>query len=359
MRCVSKCFIGGKSLRFYSLFLFGIVFGFSLSSILQAIGTLDTSSHLKIQEARGHPRERESGPNVGFSNLRKDPLEEDQTNLESFGDYGYEREPEAGMKRVPGGREDRVDAYVSQTPSLSTPLPEEVRVKVREYQRKREMDSGETGQGQSARTEVSQPTKLSEELSQRQTLLVVVITSVTQLMTQTMAIQGTWAPHAKEVLFFVGEVDIMPHLPNGMKVIELEGVDDQMGSWELKEISAVKYLMEHYLEKVQWFILIGDQTYLVTDFLEETLNKLDAEQHGYIGLAEELGTNGKNLLCRKDPGIVYSHALLRDLRPYLPVCWPSGQGDKDFNSLGGCLSVMGAKCTQAKEVSSSNQKWMC
>ena len=76
--------------------------------------------------------------------------------------------------------------------------------------------------------------KLTDELPTRQTVLILVITSVTQLMSQTLAIQGTWVPEATQVIFFVGEVQTMPHLPHGMHVIQLEGIDDKQAGWEVK-----------------------------------------------------------------------------------------------------------------------------
>ena len=325
MRCVSKCFVGGRSLRVYSLLFLGMIFGFSLSTILQTldIGTLRTTAGLKVQEPLSHHHRDLS--RVAFSNLKsKQPSEEGEP--EFGGDYGYDRDSETNQKR---GKEPMAEG--SKVP-VSAASAEPIKVKMKGSLR-------ESVDGLPVN-------KLSEELTTRETLLIAVITSITQLMTQTLAIQGTWAPGAAQVVYFVGEVDTMPHLPQGMKVVKLEGVADQE-SWELKEIFVVKYLIDRFLDRADWFMLIGDQTYLVTDHLESRLNSLDAASPVYLGLPGE--ASGNSLLCRRDPGVVYSRAVLESLRAYLPMCWPGGQGEG--HSLSGCVSAMGLKCTRAAEVS--------
>ena len=56
-------------------------------------------------------------------------------------------------------------------------------------------------------------------------------------------------------------------------------------------------------------------------------------------------------MCNSAPGVVYSRGFLEQLKPYLPVCWP-GNGS-EMRGLSGCVSVMGLKCTAAKQVSLS------
>ena len=193
----------------------------------------------------------------------------------------------------------------------------------------------------------SPPNKLTDELPMRQTVLISVITSVTQLMSQTLAIQGTWAPEATQVIFFVGEVQTMPHLPHGMHVIQLEGIDDKQAGWELKEFKVMQYLIEHYLDRVDWFLVVGDEAYIVPGHLEMQLNTLDASMSAYFGLPGETMEDGRSLGCVQNPGIVYSRGLLEKLKRYLPMCSP-GQGQGD--ALKGCLRAMEVKCTQAAEV---------
>lgn len=367
MRCVSKCIIGGRSLKVYFLLFLGTVLGFTLSNIIQAVNT-DVLANAALRLQRQEPylgKLTLETRGVAFSNLRKesqDEVEEDAPNFE-FGDYQYadevkEKEPEVVPQKVhvevPQDR-GKVDASkAAAIPSLVVPEAVKLKYQNPSWQGRNMMENSDNNG--------LPPNKLSDELRIRQTVLIAVITSVTQLMTQTLAVQGTWAPQASQVIFFVGEVDIMPHLPHGMVVIELEGVDDRVDNWQLKEISAIKYLMDHYLERTDWFMVIGDQTYVVTEHLENQLNKLDANLPVYLGLAGDPSPNHRGLLCKRDPGIVYSRTLLEGLRPYLPACWPGvggaeggagGEEQGGGNSLNGCIGEMGVKCTQAKEVSQS------
>ena len=360
LRCVSKCFIGGRSFRVYSLLLLGVVFGFTLSTVIQTFGEdlLRPSTH-RLQRHEPFNVPLRAGEQVAFSNLRKEgsEAEEEQPSFE-FGDYGYEGDPDPNWKQVkePEAVAEKVQVKGAgagggaDAPLPSLVVPEAVKLKMREYQ-------SQSWQGRSMMEDNNglPPNKLSEELASRQTVLVAVITSVTKLMTQTLAVQGTWAPQASQVIFFVGDVDVMPHLPHGMVVLELEGVDDKADNWSLKEISAVKYLMDHYLERTDWFMIIGDQTYVVTDHLEQKLNSLDASIPVYMGLAGAPAPNGRGLLCKCEPGVIYSRTLLENLKPYLPACWPGvggGRRESDVtSSLSSCIAEMGVKCTQAKEVS--------
>ena len=293
-----------------------------------------------------HPSK--AGSKIGFSNLqgRREVREEE---VVEFGDYGYEREPEsdAGSHKR-SGRLDEGGELSAGHVEHHKPLPKSTDVP--------QLPSGVKTKHQSpswhapeANDNGPPPDKLAEELSKRRTLFICVITSLTQLMTQTLAIQGTWAPQASKVVYFVGEVDVMPHLPHGMEVVELEGVDDGMGTWELKEIATIKYLIDHYLEDVDWFMVVSDEAYVVTETLERRLNELNAAVPVYLGQAAESSENGKSALCERHPGVLYSRTLLEALRPYLPMCWPGGQGEED--SLAGCLGVMRVRCTRAKEVS--------
>lgn len=326
MRCVSKCFVGSRSLRVYSLLFMGVVFGFCVSTVIHTFGT-----PLALQELANAQDPQNSPPappgRVAFSNINsKEVLEEEQND---FREYGYEKEAET---------KHRVEEKEGGVAKGANSVSEHIKVKMKESH-----SWGDSSMKEEVGGEV--PNKLLEEIPGRETVLVAVVTSVTQLMTQTLAIQGTWASTA-HVIYFVGE-EKMPHLPYGMEVIRLEGVDDH--DENLKEISAIKYLIDHHLEEAKWFMVIGDQTYLVMEHLERTLNSLDASSSVYMGLPGEPATDGGSWPCQQHPGVLYSRALLESLRPYLPMCWPGG-GQGEGNSLRGCVAVMELKCTQAVEV---------
>ena len=334
-------------MRHYSLLLVGLIFGFSLSTLIQTFDLLEglrSSASLQVQPQLSHHHREQS--KIAFSNLRsRDAGLEDrvQQQDQEQGDYNYEGEPSA---REGGGHSQPVrngrEVVGPNTHGTPVTAPQHRLGRAREVE-------GANMEGPVVEEEVPVD-RLSEELATRQTLLVAVVTSVRQLMTQTLSIRGTWGGE-KRVIYFVGDVEVLPHLPQGMEVVQLEGVDDGLDNWELKEISAVKYLIDQHLEEAKWFVLVGDKTYLAANLLEERLNLLDSASQVVLGLAEEGG------LCQRNPAVVYSRAVLEGLRAYLPTCWPGGQGNSlggdqwGGSALGGCLRTMGLHCTRAKEVS--------
>lgn len=356
MRCVSKCFIGGRSLRVYSFLFLGMLVGFFLSTLIQTLNFASMQKTTRLTVHRDIIHMEGDKKTVQFSNLQKDPGGGGNNNVEDyiqFGDvYDYQRPPEAELKRsVEGGADLSAGAGHVQhkqaiSPSIHGPVKVDqgAKLKQMEYQGDNWQDHDAIGLNANSKS----PNQLSEEVAIRKTLLVAVVTSVRQLMTLTLAIQGTWGPEAN-MIFFIGKVTTLPHLPQGMNVVQLEGVDDDNDNWELKEIHAVRYLITHHLDSIQWFMIIGDQTYVVTDQLKKKLNSLDAGTAIYMGRPKVPSGDSQNWLCRRNPGIVYSRALLQKLEAYLPMCWPNGQ--EPGTSLTSCLVEMGVQCTQAKEVS--------
>ena len=363
MRCVSKCFIG-RPFRVYSVLFLGVIVGFALSTMLQTLTLQRTRTALKLQQVVDY-RSLENSKRVEFSNL-----ESQYDAAIDLGDYDYERMvfgerdgaplDSAGqaLEKQPPPREGKAAAMFDGPAAQSQRVPgnslqqlrdRESRLKQRQYR-------SESWQGRNVRETNERgfpPNRLTDELPTRQTVLISVITSVTQLMSQTLAIQGTWAPEATQVIFFVGEVQTMPHLPHGMHVIQLEGIDDRQAGWEVKEFKVMQYLIEHYLDRIDWFLIVGDETYVVTSHLETQLNGLDAAVPAYFGLPDDTTTDGWGKGCGQNPGIVYSRGLLEKLKRYLPMCSP-GQGDGA--SLKSCLREMEVKCTQASEVSGRGKK---
>ena len=347
MRCVSKCIIG-RGFRVYSVLFLGVIVGFALSTMLQTLTLQRTRSSrpLKLQQVVDY-RALDNSKRVEFSNL-----EGQYDQAIDLGEYQYvvgDQDRAAQDAAPPDKREEKAAMFDGpagphQREGNSVQLQEkESRLKQRQYR-------SESWHGRNVREtneRGSPPNKLTDELPTRQTMLISVITSVTQLMSQTLAIQGTWAPEATQVIFFVGEVQTMPHLPHGMHVIQLEGIDDRQAGWEVKEFKVMQYLIEHYLDRVDWFLVVGDEAYVVPSHLETELNHLDASMAAYLGLAGDTLAGGRGLGCVQNPGIVYSRGLLEKLKRYLPMCSPEqGEGD----SVRDCIGAMEVKCTQSSEV---------
>ncbi len=332
MRCVSKCFMG-RSFKVYLLLLVGIVLGFGVSTIVQV------STEAARQQAGAASRGKKEVPLQHVTVRQESPqvaAEEDVRSLE-LSDYDYNhRGLGEDMEPAPQGGEKRAP---SRFPSLAVPKPRILSAKEQE-----------DGLG-SQRNSDSVPSRLLQELPSRQSMLVGVITSVSKLMTQTLAIQGTWGPRAPEVIFFVGEVSSIPHLPPKMKIVQLEGVEDGERGRELKEAHAIKHMADQYLDTVDWFLVVGDETYLRPAALEKKLSSIDARYQIYMGRPgagmDQQGV-GKGSLCHREPGVVYSRAMMESLRQYLPTCWPGGQ--EGGATIHDCIISMQVRCTQAHEV---------
>lgn len=328
----------------YAFLFLGMTAGFAFATMLQSISyeSLRIKGTGRLERLIDYQHLEES--QTGFDNLGA----EIDPNIDIGVDYyDYERmmgEKQAAHHFAPHPED-------GTTASMAV---EDGRARQGEY-------VSRNWQGRNVRETGDRVVRLTDAVATRQTVLVAVITTVTQLMSQVLSIQGTWGSEANQVIYFTGEVQTMPHLPHGMVVVQLEDIDDKTAGWEVKEFGVIKYLIDHYLDTVDWFLLVGDETYVVPTSLEQALNKLDGSMSVYMGQPEETTGNpgaeknggGGGAMCQASPGVVYSRGLLERLKPYLPLCWP-GRGE--MKSLTGCISVMGLKCSHAEEVRRRNKR---
>ena len=323
----------GRSFKVY-LLLFGVVLGFAVSTIVQVeMARQQAVPHLGKKQVSLQISVREDNPPaVGVR-------EEDVRSLE-LSDYDYNHRSLSDDAKLDVESFSRsLKPPDSVLPSLDVPKPRSLSAREQEERQASRKDSGPF-------------TLLANEFPSRQVLLVGVITSVSKLMTQTLAIQGTWGPRASQVIFFVGGIETLPHLPPRMKIVQLEGVEDGEDMRELKEALAIKYMADQYLNKVDWFMVVGDETYISPTSLEKKLNTIDARYQVYIGRPgvardKDRGTS-RGSLCHRDPGVIYSRAMMESLRQYLPTCWPGGQ--QGGATVHDCILAMQVSCTQAIEV---------
>ena len=311
MRC--KC-------RGYVYLLVGILFGTMVSSLLQIFAMLPIDSReLQLSIAR------QGGGNLENGLSKKDSLQREMPIIQE--DHRSRRS--AVDEDNPDEQEQKTDEEISND---IKELPVPVTYGDRNLQR-RNM--------QNLHTDNEAPIiKLTDELATRKSLLIAVITSVQQLMSQTIAIHGTWAKEEKNVVYFVGDVKNMPHLPHGMEVKQLEGIDDKQATLEMKEMAVFKYIVNHYSEEVDWYLVITDDTYVKPKDLRQKLEILNPSLNVYMGNRQD-----SSLLCNPSTGVLYSRGLLSRLDQYLPQCLGEGL------SIGNCIVQRGIYCTRAQEVS--------
>ena len=317
-----------RSFRIYLVLVVGTVFGFVLSSLLQSY-LFSVAVEEKTLHSRTLEFERQTdSTHISFENLKVDgsngnEIQKDQnTNQNQIGeDYLVEEKLDLDMEEA-------------ITNSLTDEQPKKQIYNMEQNWQGRNMQDLHVSQGPID--------KLSDELSPRKSLMIAIITSVHQLMSQTIAIHGTWGKEQKNILYFTGDVQNMPHLPHGMEVIQLEGVDDKQAKWEIKEFAVFKYLIDHHSDQVDWFIIVGDDTYVKVKAMKSKMEEFNPSFNVYMGVQR---SGDDSLQCDPSLGIVYSRGLLARLEPYLPQCLGEGQ------SIGDCITQRGIHCTRAKEVS--------
>lgn len=319
--------------RVYLVLLLGIMVGFVLSSLLQnaALSKYAVSNGEESQKTFHYK---------DYGKVSNPELEHENNAL----DVHVEGEYEQGQKHMSDSQvSENVDKRNAAPKVEEEGLVKDLKDSIDAEEDQQRKDGYINWQGRTVQ-DIHIPQRpvnsLSDEVATRKPVLIAIITSVQQLMSQTIAIQGTWAKNNKQVLYFTGDVQTMPHLPHGMKVIQLEGIDDNQASWEIKEFAVMKYLIKHYLEEVDWFLLIGDDVYVNPDSLEHKLGEFNASFQVYMGHNVEM-----EYKCNYGPGVVYSRGLLSRLESYLPQC----QGESF--SISQCIVQRGIRCTQAKEVS--------
>ena len=340
--------------RVYLLLLVGIMVGFMLSNLLQ---NLALSRYTSVKhDGRNHRtldyKEYGRLGTIAFANLQEQTEETLEIQLGEYDEDKQGPKHNAGKPMPPSVATDRKSAGAPEAAKepLKTEedgLEKDLQDGIDEEENKlKDPNNGYRANWQGRTVQdfhVPQGpvNKLSDELATRKPLLIAIITSVQQLMAQTIAIHGTWAKNAKHVLYFTGDVQTMPHLPHGMVVIQLEGIDDNQASWEIKEFAVIKYLIKHYLEDVDWFLVIGDDVFVNPESLQKKLGEFNASFQVYMGHSIE----EDSYKCSFGPGVVYSRGLLSRLESYLPQC----QGE--LFSISQCIVQRGIRCTQAKEVS--------
>ena len=78
-------------------------------------------------------------------------------------------------------------------------------------------------------------------------------------------------------------------------------------------------------DKYDWFIRVDDDLHMQFDHLIKFLSKLDPDEPHYIG-GTGFGRDADDYIphgtafCMGGSGVLFSHALITKLRPYLTTC---------------------------------------
>ncbi len=188
-------------------------------------------------------------------------------------------------------------------------------------------------------------------------MLVGVMTAQKYVDSRAWTVWRTWAQTMPgKVVFFVAEhtKSRHPELP----IIPLPGVDDSYPP-QKKSYMMLRWMADHGLEDFEWFLRLDDDVYVRGDKLELLLRSLNSSRLWYIGQAglgtpEEYGQlslGGEDNYCMGGPGVVFSRATLRKLRPHIPSCLRNMYTTHEDVEIGRCVRKhVGITCTWSYEV---------
>lgn len=337
--------------RLYSILFIGIVVGFAISTVLQNLllfGLTNSNQHLQ----KFSVSDSKDGLSIRFAYPQTSDKEREMIGIGGkYEDNTKEMKESSNQKPHIAPQEEAATTEVISKSSMtmisnsqSDPAKSHNDI-TKERERKKDEYTNSEWHGRSMQDLKRQGPmhKLTDELAPRQPLLIAIVTSVQQLMSQTIALHGTWGKKANHVLYFTGDVQAMPHLPHGMNIVQLEGIDDKQADWDVKEFAVIKYLINHFVEEVDWYLIVSDSVFVNANGLKNKLEFFNPSFNVYLGRSLD-GEESKK--CNPLTGVVYSKGLLHRLEAYLPQCEGEGQ------SISQCLVNKGIYCTQAKEVSS-------
>jgi len=213
---------------------------------------------------------------------------------------------------------------------------------------------------------VEHPRLLDEVLPSRRALFVAILTTDNNLLSQTYAVQSTWAGEYDNVTFFVGQNSDVSRAPHFMNIVKLHDGGNDMSERHKRNMllfHVIKYIDDHLLQNFRWFMIVGDNTYVRTEQVEVLVNNYDDSYNIYLGRPnrhfdkkeEDVLYNANSHYCLLDSGILMSRGLVRRLSPHLKSCIETEGTVLSYGGdweLGNCIQRhLDVKCTQAAEVS--------
>jgi hypothetical protein len=129
-------------------------------------------------------------------------------------------------------------------------------------------------------TPLTKPRHDTDLWSNRQLLLVGVMTCQKHIQTRATAIQRTWAQTINgKVVFFTS---VNSTIPPGLPVVRLPSVDDSLYPPRAKSVMMLKYMHDAYIDKFEWFMRAEGDLYVNSKNIETFLRSVDSSMPQYI-----------------------------------------------------------------------------
>ncbi|XP_065827214.1 chondroitin sulfate synthase 1-like [Oscarella lobularis] len=199
------------------------------------------------------------------------------------------------------------------------------------------------------------PVSLSQELRRRKTLFVGVVTAKDLLETRARAIYETWGREMPKIAFFSSEGTTSADLP----IVALPAVDDTYPP-QKKVFTMLKYIHDHFIDDYDWFMRADDDLYVRPNALVAFLDTIDSGDSIYMGQPgfgreedrRRLKLETGEVYCMGGPGVFYSRALLKRLRPHIDECMKRTVVSYNEDvEVGRCISRrVGRQCTWSYEL---------
>jgi len=214
------------------------------------------------------------------------------------------------------------------------------------------------GSSSIAKTESSVVEGRSKFYTDKNLVLVAVMTAKEFLKTRVVAVHNTWAKSIPgEVIFFSSEGS-ESESPPGIKVVGLRGVDDVYPP-QKKAFLMLKYIHDHYLDKFRFFIRADDDVYIKGEALLKFLHSINSTGKPVIGKTgfgskEELGKLylGENdNYCMGGPGMIMTREILAKTVPHIRDCLKNLYTTHEDVEVGRCINrFANVTCTWSYQV---------
>ena len=179
----------------------------------------------------------------------------------------------------------------------------------------------------------------------------------------------SWGQDVPHILFFISSTCNKTEPDSvGLPLIEISNVNGSIEASVEKSFAILNYLHHHYQQAFHWFAMVGTETFIRANRMQEVLSRLDPSSEVYLGWGAKGRPEDADLLqllpheyyCLGTPGVVFSNAALRSLSGQLPLCLEAverhnmeggGQWRNWDVELGRCVSRrVGTQCSQSAEV---------
>lgn len=200
----------------------------------------------------------------------------------------------------------------------------------------------------------SEVEKLAEEVSVKDPVYYAVVMGQRHSSEQLKVLRDTWTRDIPRqcVEYFIPTED-QSEVTDGATEGEWEDLhygEIQAGPASVIELQSLRsdfymdvvlYVCRNKLNNTKWFVLAGDNVYIKSQELEETLRHYETSSLGYLGRRSASVRGVANRPCIQGPGTVLSHSVLAELCSKVDTC----SGDQKSGAVERCIAThLGLNC---------------